>query len=677
MQLIKYLEILRFKEFLNAIRSSEDQEEKQRKHLLLLDFFRRGPAKAQGDSSALSGLIQSWHFAVQFNSEVVCSSVAAALASLLKIISSSLDFREHGISLCRELLQDENLGLFHRSLIAHIKKDYLIDPCLRLLTEIVQFDGGSVAKTIFHQRHTTYHRLDFFLSSKQNQGDDINQNRKPSLRRSATLYLIANLRLQSPRAKDYLISNKRISHALLANIAQDPPWMIQEVLSTLSTNVIEDKTVLLSTKDKLLSRETLSSLASLYSHPEGIGPQSDLSVKEFAHGFILSAYIPLIHNRVRKTASPPRGESDSEEEHQKSKDVRSRCSNSSESVTSILHTLKPYADVLQGDLLLEAFRLHPDLISEYFSKKSNFSFDPKLSTTWVGYANFILATIQLPLHNTVLLSNFQQQDQIGNFFNTVLPQPLTQKALTRCLNQGSKLITFLTINILNASFDKLKTFMHVLEKRHENLNFVRTKRELVKVLSTRFPEMRHVIAQFRSCPQEKHTFKESLTRLIASYYQFFPESVFDQTFDISTGLSDALKAYMNGDLSHDQRIFETLQLENMLLIALKSSDMDWWHVSGASTTDAVPKNNRLSPFTTLLKAYISHDGLGKSSQMRRILSTVTSGNIFIGFQGHHDALDILCLSLRISEMQDREEVYTFLDNCILRLVRRPVVYFVL
>ena len=373
---------------------------------------------------------------------------------------------------------------------------------------------------------------------------------------------------------------------------------------------------------------------------------------------------------ARNSTTEPWSEPDSEDDHRESKNATSECT---EIVASIFRHLKPYADVLQGDILLEIFRVHPGSISKYFSRKSSFSFDPKLSATWVGYARFVLATIQLPLHGTLLLDHIQQQDQLEILFSTILPQSLTQKVLTRCLNQASNLVTFLTIIILNAALDKLKALMNALEERYENMHLAEMKRATIKEFSARFPEMRHVIAQFRTCPQENQTLNESLTRLIASYYQIFPESALSEKFDISSSLSNALKANNDCDLSRCRETLNALQRDNLLSIAFQSPDMDWWHVPGASAFNAT-SNDKLSPFTTLLKAYIKHHNFGRSRQMRRILSAVSSESALLRSNEHYNGLDVLCLSLNICQDQDLEEIYAFLDNCILRLVRRPVIY---
>ena len=660
--------------FLNSVKSGGDSQAQQNKQALLLQLFQAHPPPNRGaESSAFSGLIQSWHFAVQANSEALCSYIAATFALLLRLISSILEFRGYGTSLCRELLHDDNVKLFTRSLIAHTAKEHLIDPCLRLLTEIVQFDGGSVAKIIYRQKDTTFHRLDVFLSHRKDQRDEGDrERRRPSLRESALHYLLANLRLQGPAVKSYLLSNTRVARSFLSNIVQDPSWMVQKVLAVLRNHIMEDAALAQSTKNRFLSEGVLISLASLYNRTESIETDHYSSVRESVHSFLLFTCVPSYQARLGNAATQQSSEITASDNNRDGDTAE--LAKLSPRVAKLLPNLKPHADILQGDLILEVFRADPSSVEEYFSRKSNFAFDPRLSATWVGYARFILATIQLPIQKTLLHGDLLRPGLLTSLYHTVLPQPLTQKVLTRCLNQSSQLVTFLTTSILNAAFDKLKAIMHMLDVEQAGKRTIDLKRDLVVELAARCPEMRHVIAQFRSCSEENTTLKESILRLLAAYYQTIPNAALAETFDISTTLSDTLDTYEQDPAKRKGASLKVLELDYLLYIALQSPNMDWWHTSKASGSANKLTRTQLSPFTTLLRAYAGQEDFKNSHQIGQILNTIARENAFLISTNCTNALDILCLSIGHVDNPDHGEIYAYLDNCIQRLVQRPVVY---
>ncbi|KAK1020064.1 hypothetical protein LTR33_019251, partial [Friedmanniomyces endolithicus] len=82
--------------------------------------------------------------------------VCATLALLLRTLSSLLDFRDHGILLGQTALQYLHLQLVKRGLDAPNNMDYVVSPCLRLLTEVTSFDGGALAKQVYKHREQTF-----------------------------------------------------------------------------------------------------------------------------------------------------------------------------------------------------------------------------------------------------------------------------------------------------------------------------------------------------------------------------------------------------------------------------------------------------------------------------------------------------------------------------------------
>ena len=567
------------------------------KRAILLDFLQDRRLR-NGDSEAipLSGLIQSWHFAVQASNDSLCSSIPACFALLLKSISSLSEFRECGNVFCRILLRDDHLDLFNRGLSAHRHKEYLIDPCLRLLTEIVLFDGGSAAKLVYRQKETTFQRLDVFLAMRNDiYGEENVSRRRASIREIALRYLFANLRLQGRTAKSQLLTRTHIVRSIFQDIADDPPWIIQELLPILKRDIQEDAGLSRVTKAQFFSDWTLGCLATLYNYRETTDRQANSTVKSTVHAFLLFLCTcppqGFLCNGEETAAGGvlygQEGTGSDDEESPRDSCVFNN-SNQYKSILRFLKRLRPHANVLEGNLILDCFRTTPSLIVDYFSEKLSFTFDPKLTATWIGYSRFLLATIQLPLPESLWQKGVNEEALIKVLMGCVLPQPLTQKVLTRCLNQSSPLITFLTARILSAAFGKFTQIINMLrsEKQCERVRPSAASERVIQglfgILSPRCPETKHVYRQFRSCSEEKPTFREAIARLLAYYLETLPAVALEEKLNVSVALSVASRCLDQrlGNCKNDG--LRKLELRHLFNVAVQSPDMQWWHKPGVS-----------------------------------------------------------------------------------------------
>ena len=561
--------------FLSGVRELKENDERLARKHLLLDTL-----SSEKAADPLGGLIETWHFASQLNNDSLCSTVPAVLTSILKTLSDVVEFRDLSVNICRKLLQEDQLKLFETNLNAQKFKQHLFDPVLRLLTEIMFFDGGCVAKNVYRLRNVTFNRLDVFLSTLKEARDDTEDVRKrPTLRETALRYLLANIKLQDRLGKSFLLSQYRITHALFHFLDKDPPWLINSVLQTIQKHVLDDGTLPDSIKRKVFHESALKGLATLYqSKDESMSPTQS-SMLSNLHSLLLSVFA-LTENfsilRRTKLSSSPVGEYHNKDRKgidDEGTDVQALNSH----VARFLSRLRPYADTLQASLLVDVFRTRPDLLSVYFLEKNSISLDPKLTVTWVGYARFVLAVVQLPCHEALLQRQSQFHELTKELLHTLLPPPCDKKTMARCLNHASDLINFVSVAILNAALFKFQSVVHFLK------NTVGTKQRdnLIRDMQTEFasycPEIRHVITGFLNCPEENLVLKESLARLLSLYYQCMPAVTLVESFDASPKLSSYLQAMTNSDSkTNEDQSFQSLMVQHLLQIAQQSLETQWW-----------------------------------------------------------------------------------------------------
>ena len=529
--------------------------------------------------------------------------MTGVLALLLKTISSYFDFREYGNCLCTLVLHDDQVKILDRGLGTHRAKDYHISSCLQLLTEVVVFDGGQAASRLYHQREITFKRLDAFLGMRRDmKGDNVKPPEMHSVRQSALGYLFANLRLQGAAAKMNIITQGRILHALLDDIAQDPPSVVLEILEVLRREIAMDSEMNPNTKGRFFNQWTLSQLTTLYDYNESDSlPDAHQDTKRSVHDLLLllctSPGCGLMD--VRHASNPgslafmaeKTIESPSQPDISNKLDDNYRLARRNSRLQQFLQSLRPYAKVPQRDLILAVFQKMPELIPDYFSGGRTFSFDPRLTTTWLGYSSFLLAVIAIPLPDslTLLSNNDTVPPLCDTILKSIIPKPCTQRTMTRCLNQSVNLVKFFTLQILNAAFDKFEKVLqacehiqHYTDDQKKKLAWCDLALKLRDDFRRHVPELRHVISLFRSCPRQSPMLRESTAHLIAFYFKLIPKVALEEKVDISVSLATALMELESTDESYEQGGIRLLELEHLLEIAHRSPDVSWWHKPGMS-----------------------------------------------------------------------------------------------
>ena len=597
-----HAEIQSFNSFLASITYAAQPDETSFKRKVLHEYLQSQVHPGGKESPIFLGeIIRTWHFAGQSNSDSFFASVTAVLALLLKTISSFIDFRECGNRLCTILLHDDQIKLFDRALGSHRAKDYLISPFLQLLTEIVVFDGGRAASRLYRQREITFKRLDAFLRMRKDiKGDNIKTSKRRSVRETALGYLLANLRLQSAAAKTNIIAQGNDLRALLDDMAQDSSSVIMEILEVLRRDIAMDGAISPNAKGRLFNQWTLNRLATLYYYTESASlPDTHQNIKGCVHDLLLllctSPACGVVEMRPASHFSIHPVTADKTLESLSQPDITNKLDNTTWQarrngrLQQFLQSLRPYASTAQCDLIVAIFRNMPELVSDYFSSGKTFSFDPKLTTTWIGYSSFLLAAISIPLPESLTILSVSDAflPGYGTIMESVIPRPCTRKTMTRCLNQNANLVKFFTLQILNAVFEKFAKVLQLYENLQQDTDHQKNRLvwcDLVSKLRDDFcrrvPEMRHIISLFRSCPKESMMLRESTTRLIAFYYKLIPHVALEEKLDISVSLSSALMDSESSNESHEQSGLRLLEIEHLLQIAHRSPNMRWWHKSG-------------------------------------------------------------------------------------------------
>ena len=597
-----------FKTFLDSIAYGKECSERSECLALLRDFLEAQKPRdhdAQHDVF-LPDLFQTWSYAAQTNNESLLSAVPAVLALLLRTVSSLIDFREHGRRLCKTLLRHDQLKLISNGITSNKVKEHVISPCVRLLTEVVSYDGGALARHLYAQRDSTFKRLDTLLGFRKVSSEGAMQDRrKPSIRYNAVRYLLANLKFQDQAAKSEILSQGRIIRALFKDIKADSPEIITDILDVITRHVVRDESLPRNIKSRLLTDAVLGRIATLYNYEADTEELHDerKPVDKAAHDFLLlvcttenlgvlvtqSGWYPPYTDTDGLEAADVEGSDYIDlglESSGLSEKYHDRVPVRNSTLSTFIQSLRPYANTMQSELVLAIFKAAPELVADYFLKKRSFTLDPKLTPTWLGYSAFVFSTVQLAVPECYGRHDGYptRPPPTAVVIENIVPQPLTQKVMKRCLNQNEKIITFFAVRLLTVALEKLQQVLQTFRSSgSQAIIWEQASTRLIAEFCRRSPGMKDVIAVFRDAADNDGQQREAVARLMVLYYRIVPQLALEEKFDISLALLNLLSRVDKHAQGAEESDLHFRELGHLLEIAYQSPDMRWWHKPGKLT----------------------------------------------------------------------------------------------
>ncbi|KAL1863330.1 hypothetical protein Plec18170_000164 [Paecilomyces lecythidis] len=678
--------INKFKDFLISISNSEKENEKAKKLRILKAYCDSQFSKVGDGDDAICfpDMIQTWSFAESNRLESLLTVVPSVLALFLKTVSNQLEFRDFGLALCKYLMQKEQLRLLNRGLTSSKVKEHLISPCIRLLTEIVSYDGGAVARLVYSKRDITFKRIEIFLTPNKAQIEDVSdEGRKSTLRRNAQRYVLANLRFQHVSAKSDIIEQHKVIRAFLEFVRKDSRDVVIDIIRAIEKDIVNDSSLSRNSRSRFFNKWNLERLVTLYGYDrESEEPNTEnISVANEIHKLLLKVCTtPELGVLLPESGWYPIG-SDPETittEDDGSIDLgldspvyvdkyRENIPIRNGTLSALVQVLRPESDTLQIQLLLAIFRAAPELVADFFTKRTMFTSDPKPTPSWLGESAFLFSTVQLPVP-----SNCGWKDKvpampppISVVIENVLPRPLTQKILSRCLNQNTDVVTLFAVRILTVAFRKLQAVLRVFNADHGigQPFWSQASSKLIAEFCRRCPPMKDATLLFRRTAKDDLQQQDAVAELLSMFYEVIPTIAFEENFDVSLVIVDILKQLEKDDIEADDRELLLSQLQNVLNIAQRSASMRWWQQ---------PASLQYSAFTSILNVLVGAHGDDSLGQIRKLLQSVVMEHSIL--HNPDRAFHALVSSLETANGESLASQLAFLDNCICRLVKKPVHY---
>jgi nucleolar pre-ribosomal-associated protein 1 len=456
-----------------------------------------------------------------------------------------------------------------------------------------------------------------------------------------------------------------------------------DILDTLQTHVLSDDNISREAKLKNFNTKTLWRILALYSYGTSAIPDEERAlVADKAHAFLVYVCTtPGAGVLYPSTGLYPRPSDDEFSNARRSKlgslegaIAEDRYSKDIPVYNYVLseftQKLRPWSSLKHSELLITIFSAAPELIADFFLSNRDFSFAPKLSMTWIGYAACLFNAMQIPVPEF-----FGDRPKysiapppVSIILANIIPLPVDRKALVKCLEPGSNLTSFFATRILVLALEKLEKVLGMLQgaTRTSDPLWIESSKKLIDGFCQRIPEMKEVVRMYRSVPAENLLHKTLGSRLLRLYYEVVPRVALAANFDVSPLLVDTLKKLDDEETTVDAKAFGVIELENLVSIASHSPGMRWFNkASGASTL----------PFTALLQVLCSDSQNTASDQIRRVLNTIAlESQILSKNAGLRPLLQALRCAANHVLVTDMAPIWPFLDNCINRCASTPIKY---
>ncbi|KAK0377204.1 ribosome biogenesis protein Urb1 [Colletotrichum limetticola] len=646
------------------------------------------PRDSTGDDAVyLSDVMETWSYGAQVNNEAMMSAVPAVLALLLQVVSQSLQLLPHALDIARTLLQERQLKLIAKCLSAPKGSGYVISPTLRLMRELVTLDGGTLARRVFRARDHTFASFARNLEIRhlgadgERGGGVVEDPSKPSVRTNAIKLFLSCLKFLPSEAKKELLMLKEVFSHLTFLIKDDPPFLIVELLAALKKSVLLDEKLPREVKFRTFNTKTLDRLAGLYTYRHDVEGDDQPSVRESVHEFLLyTCTTPGAGVLYSGTGLYPK-----ELEDEAAQDVKSLDDYALERVawmdkykddiavanfvlSEFIQKLRPWSSLKHSELIVAIFQSAPELVASYFINNKSFTFEPKLSMTWIGYAAFLFNTVNLPLppHYGPTTGYRRVPPPTSILLDNILPLPLKQRDLVRCLSSKSTLVSFFAVRILVLALQKLQVAlkMHREAAESSKSTWETASRKLIDEFCQKIPDMKEVTKCYKAMAEENVLQREAASRLLLLYYEVIPQVALRANFDVSPFLVNSLTRLDSRADEPQNQALALMELENLIAIAGYSPGMRWF---------AKTEGLAASPFVALLKFYVEA-AQGRPKLKEVLESVAVQHQLVLQKTG---LVPLLCAARELKKSgksRNLDLIWEFVDNCAGRCAASPLKY---
>ena len=626
--------------------------------------------------------MKTWSFAAETRNDSLLSAVPAVLAQLLKIISRYLEFRNFGLSLCESLLYRDQVALLERGLTASTSKPHLISPCLRLLTEVVNFDGGASASDVFSHKDKLFKRLDSLLGESLAGGvPEIDDRSKPTIRSNGLRFLLAILRYLDADEKSELILHGRHLQALLRGIEYDTPELVHETLQMTEKSILGDSKITRNLTGRFLNPGTLASLSKLYEYDYD-GNEISAKIHDRVHKLLTKICTDCSCGvRIAQTGWYPTGSDPNSVNAGKPSDCVDLGLDSPEyfdnyaetvpvknsTLSTFIQTLTPETNALHASLMISIFENAPELVAEYFTHKNKFKSPPKDEPEWRGEFAFLFKIIQLPVPKFCGAERHlpAMPPPVSIVIESILPRSLTQGVLTKWINLNDDVVSMSASRLITVALDKLKRVIQSYKSATTN-EFIWSQAavKLKQTFLQRSPTANQIAASATKIPKDKDQLRNAMIQCLAKFLAEHIEQSANVKFNVAAALTEVGKKLLEDDINAEAKQSISQHIAELVDLATKLPQVQWWKST---------ETNMTCPCVLLLELI----AIGRLSDASAVRCRHVVQHLLIerGVLHQGSSFRALMTSIEATEKwSPSHDLFVFINECVHRIVLKPVKY---
>lgn len=655
-----------FIKFLKSIENNQNNTHKSENLDTLLRYCEEQQA-AHDEGVTLPDLISTWSFAFQNGAEDVAAAIVSALAQLLRIASSLIDFRDFGLSLIDTLLRPEQIRLLERSLGAGKAKEFLLLPSIDLLGQLVSFDGGARLPAIWLRKDIFFRRLDAFLDDH-------------TLRPHALPVLDALIRLADSSTTIHrdLLNHGRALQALLKGLPQDPEPEAVTFLDLIGRHLVHEQDTE-SAQLRFFNPARLGYIAALYKQNDDDDDDDETPLRLAVHSLLLRLCttrdgILLPHTGWYPPAASAERLLDPEDDiidlgleaasmnttHASSILVRNN------TLSLFMHKLRPEDDPLQSDLLLKIFAAAQELVAPYFAKHVQFSVPLEDILRWRAQFACYFSVIHHPIPKHFGWKGGSNMDPppLTVSIEHILPKPFDAALIKKLLSSDDEVMVISGARLVTVALQKLALVIEQLSAQTTISTMLCSQATdlLLTEFSARIPSFKDFVSLTNSKDDIGAAQRTALLECLATYYQVLPGVAASSAFDISKALTLTITRLENEPV-HEDRDELLEQVKHCMNIATTSNSTRWTTKANAET---------LSPLMRVIRLALTNDSRhGHLNLLKPICDVLLSQ----GSLSSPRSFEALTASLtKDKKFEPCEDVFLFVDNCVYQAGRKPVHY---
>ncbi|OAL33286.1 hypothetical protein AYO20_07448 [Fonsecaea nubica] len=661
-------------DFLSNLTNEDFPERIQ--HFKVLKKYCDEQSSASHDQVDFPDLLSAWHNASQSNAEAVLAAIPRLLTRFFETISSHVDFRDFGISLCHSLLKRDQLRIFDRAFSSPRSKEHLITPSLQLLTEIISFDGGVLATNVFSRRDLLYRRLDGILSQTP---ATMAQGATVTAYQAALEFVLANLKYLDSASKAEFITHGKTILLAVRNLSSLPMGIVTNTLKSLETSIIGDGTLSRQIKVRSFNSGVLSAVAKLYDYTTSETGDPSVEVRDGLQQLLMQVCTTSKGVLLGQSGWYPTGSNPEVSEQDENMidlgldspfyfdDYSEKIPVKNAAISAFIQNLRPESDVQQADLIVAIFKAAPELVADYFTKKQKFLDPPGDDPKWRGQFAFLFSVVQLPVPPNCGWDEKlpRTPPPLSVVIESILPRPFDRATIGKCLRINEDIMTISAARLLTVAFEKLESVLKLFDKASAQSHlWQQASRKLTSLFVERIPPLPDVVTTLQKLQDENEQVRSLVLECIASYHAILPSITANSKFDFGVPLGKRLQRLESDDLNTMSRDVLGTQIAHLVQIAYTSPATKWFHKTASE---------EVSLIVQLLRYCAQDSNTGITKETLPILGGVLIDKGVLNDDAR--TTEALILSLNVTKKWEPELVtYQFLDNCISRTVQRPVKY---